>query len=373
MKRAAYFDNLRIALTILVIFHHTAIAYGASGGWCYITPETVQGGTKIALSSILAVDQAFFMSLFFFISAYMMPYSFDKKGFKVYIKDRLMRLGVPLLIYSVLIGPCLNYGIQVHLNSSPGNFPSFILKNVTKNPNTSHMWFVLALLIFESIYALYRKFPKLSISKLVPENAPTNWNIAIFIIVCGTLAFLLRLVYPIGGKNIIGLQLGYFTLYIAMYLMGIIAKRGNWMDKLSYKKSKLWFFIATAAIPLIVAAWIELTKTPGHMSEYIGGFHWRSLYLALWEAVVCVGLCYFSIMAFKKYLNTSSKMSGSMAADSYTAYVIHPVVVVGVTILSEQLSLSPFIKFLIAFTIIFIVCFILAHNIRKIPGLKRIL
>jgi hypothetical protein len=64
------------------------------------------------------------------------------------------------------------------------------------------------------------------------------------------------------------------------------------------------------------------------MAEYIGGFHWRSLSLAVWEAVVCTGLCYFSVMAFKKYLNTSSKVSVSMAADSYTAYVIHPVVVV---------------------------------------------
>jgi surface polysaccharide O-acyltransferase-like enzyme len=373
MKRAAYFDNLRIALTILVIFHHTAIAYGALGGWCYITPETVQGGTKIALSSILAVDQAFFMSLFFFISAYMMPYSFDKKGFKVYIKDRFMRLGVPLLIYSVLIGPCLNYGIQVHLNSSPVNFPSFILKNVTKNPNTSHMWFVLALLIFESIYALYRKFPKLSISKLVPENAPTNWNIAIFIIVCGILAFLLRLVYPIGGKNIIGLQLGYFTLYIAMYILGIIARRKKWMDTLSYNNSIIWFVVAIIVIPLIVLAWIDLTHNPEYMVQYIGGFHLRSLFLSFWEAIVCVGICYFSIMAFRKNLDISTKMSINLAADSYAAYVIHPVVVVGVTILSEQLSLSPFIKFLIAITIIVIVCFILAHNIRKIPGLKKIL
>jgi peptidoglycan/LPS O-acetylase OafA/YrhL len=78
-------------------------------------------------------------------------------------------------------------------------------------------------------------------------------------------------------------------------------------------------------------------------------------------------------MAFRKNLDISTKMSINLAADSYAAYVIHPVVVVGVTILSEQLSLSPFIKFLIAITIIVIVCFILAHNIRKIPGLKKIL
>jgi peptidoglycan/LPS O-acetylase OafA/YrhL len=32
-RRNASFDNLRVLLTLLVIFHHVAIAYGGSGGW----------------------------------------------------------------------------------------------------------------------------------------------------------------------------------------------------------------------------------------------------------------------------------------------------------------------------------------------------
>jgi fucose 4-O-acetylase-like acetyltransferase len=32
-QRDFYFDRLRTVLTALVILHHTAITYGASGGW----------------------------------------------------------------------------------------------------------------------------------------------------------------------------------------------------------------------------------------------------------------------------------------------------------------------------------------------------
>jgi glucans biosynthesis protein C len=373
MKRAAYFDNLRITLTMLVILHHTSIGYGASGGWCYVTPDTVKGVMFIALSSLLAVNQAFFMSLFFFISAYMMPGSFDKKGGKVYITDRLIRLGIPLLVYSLIICPCLNYGIGLHKGSVSGNLLSYIWISINHHLTTSHMWFVLALLIFESLYALYRFFPKISVSGIIPANTPAQWNIAAFILVCGLLAFLLRLVYPIGGKNILGLQLGYFTLYTAMYLIGIIARRKKWMDKLLFKNSVLWFLAAIAIIPLIVAAWIDLTNNPENMVQYLGGLHWRSLFLAIWEAIVCVGFCYFSIMAFKKYLNTSSKISMNLAADSYTAYIIHPVIVVGITILLEPVSLSPIMKYLFAYPVIVFFCFILAHSIRKIPGMNKIL
>ena len=34
-----YLDKLRVFLTCLVIFHHTAIAFGASGGWYYKSPD----------------------------------------------------------------------------------------------------------------------------------------------------------------------------------------------------------------------------------------------------------------------------------------------------------------------------------------------
>ena len=40
--RLLFMDNLRVFLTILVVLHHLAITYGASGSWFYLerpTPE----------------------------------------------------------------------------------------------------------------------------------------------------------------------------------------------------------------------------------------------------------------------------------------------------------------------------------------------
>ena len=38
--RLFYIDNLRIFLISLVVFHHFAITYGASGDWYYNESET---------------------------------------------------------------------------------------------------------------------------------------------------------------------------------------------------------------------------------------------------------------------------------------------------------------------------------------------
>jgi len=373
MRRVFYIDNLRITLTVLVIFHHTAIAYGALGGWCYISPKTVKGAEEIILSSILTINQAFFMSLFFFISAFLMPASFDKKGSGTYLKDRFIRLGIPLLIYSLLINPCLTYGIQVHTHSNPGNLLGFIWLCNTKYPNTAHMWFVLALLIFESIYAIYRKYSKIFVSKFISDHMPANWHIAVFILVCSVLAFLLRVVYPIGGKNIIGLQIGYFALYSVFYALGIIAKRKNWLDRLSFKQSSIWFFVALVVIPAIVFIHISIAKDPSKIVQYLGGVSLGSLFLTSWEAIVCVGFCYFSITAFQKYLNKTNRFFTNSAVDSYTVYIIHPVIVVAATMLFESVNLSPSVKFIVAFVVSITICYLIAHYIRKIPGIKSVL
>ena len=38
MKRLLYLDNLKVCLTVLVIFHHAGQAYGDGGDWAY-TPS----------------------------------------------------------------------------------------------------------------------------------------------------------------------------------------------------------------------------------------------------------------------------------------------------------------------------------------------
>jgi len=373
MKREFYIDNLRILLTVLVIIHHTAIAYGASGGWCYITPNTIKGAGMIGLSSMLAVNQAFFMSLFFFISALFTPSSLEKKGNGKFMKDRLIRLGIPLLLTMLLINPSLLYGIAIYTHTTTMSWSDFVWMSNTRYSSASHMWFVLALLIFESIYIIYRKFYNGSITAKISDRIPTNRTILIFVIVCSIIAFAIRLIYPIGGKNFIGLQFGYFGLYSIFYALGILASRKNWLEKLSFQQAKVWGIIAIVAIPLIVLAWISLINDPSLFGQFVGGLHWRAFGLTAWEAIVCLGISYFLLMLFKKYLNSSTSFFTNMAANSYSVYFIHPVIVVGLTILFEQVSLSPSITFVLVAALSVSACFTISHLIRKVPGVKRIL
>ena len=46
MSRKHYLDNLKVFLTVLVIFHHAGQAYGDGGGWAY-TPSNPGASDKL--------------------------------------------------------------------------------------------------------------------------------------------------------------------------------------------------------------------------------------------------------------------------------------------------------------------------------------
>ncbi len=373
MKRENFIDYLRVALTILVIIHHTAIGYGASGGWCYISPETISGWPQLALSVMLTINQAYFMSLFFLISAYFMPGSYDKKGFAGFLKNRFIRLGIPLVIYCTLVNPTLLYFIDVHRELHPGSLVQYIITSNIRYPNTSHLWFVFSLLVFETVYALYRKYLKPRFVYTLSYVAPRNRQILFFVVALAVIAFAVRIIYPIGGKNFMGLQFGYFTLYTAFYLLGIIARRKNWLENMSLKTATGWFITSILIIPVVIFAWLSIIKDPALMNEFIGGFHIRSLVLTTWEAIVCTGFSLFFLLAARKYLNRENRLVTLLSVNSYAAYIIHPVLVVATTILLEPLQVPPFAKFLAVCLLAPAFCFTISYLLRLIPGVKKVL
>ena len=77
--RLFYIDNLRIFLISLVVLLHFNITYGAPGDWYY--NESESGMPEIIPQAMFnATNQAFFMGMFFFISAFFTAASVQRKN-----------------------------------------------------------------------------------------------------------------------------------------------------------------------------------------------------------------------------------------------------------------------------------------------------
>ena len=102
--RVTYLDNLKVLLVATIIAGHSLLGYsGFKGAWPYQNVQEVRLG---ALSqAILAVPVLpavlFAMGLFFLISGLVTPASVARKGPSRFARDRVVRLGTPLAIWTL--------------------------------------------------------------------------------------------------------------------------------------------------------------------------------------------------------------------------------------------------------------------------------
>jgi glucans biosynthesis protein C len=371
-SRLVYVDNLRIFLTMLVMVHHTAIAFGAPGGWYYVIPATGDRIAPLVLTALAAINQAYFMSLFFLVSAYFTVSSFDRKGGAVFIKDRLLRLGIPLLFYSFVLNPTLIYFIYRFQGGIEAGYLRFMTENIFRMVNPGPLWFVQTLLIFAFVYATIRFFGSHREGSEGRRPLPSNKSILVFIGAVGFFTFLVRFWCPAGVNNLLFLQLGYFPLYICMYIFGVRARRQGWFEQLSKGQANGWFGAAVLGIstlPLVIA----LGSGPDGVQVFMGGPTWQALFYALWEPLLCVGISMKLILWFRDRGNRQNRVLRNMAKSAYTAYILHPFFVVFGSFCIGFMQLPPLLAFVVLSIVVVTTCFAVSDGVRRLPFLRRIL
>ena len=373
--RLFFIDNIRVFLTILVLLHHLMIVYAHSGDWIYTEgqPDFVAS----ALGSwFCATNQAYFMGLFLLISAYFVPGSYDRKGAWTFFKDRLIRLGIPLALYSWVINPLFVYAFYYKEINKPfwAYFPSEYFKSgalIGHGP----LWFVEVLLIFSLVYVLCRLLTPYNPSPAeVKTDFPGNRTISLFAFLMGLAGFLVRLEFAMDSYTFapLNLQFPFFAQYIILFIVGLIAYRRNWLLELPDQTGRLWMRLSI----LLILLWIPLVIACGAIEDdslLKGGLHWQALAYALWEAFTCVGMCISVIYIFRNKFNRMGKIAGFLVPNAYTAYIIHAPVITFLAVWVRGIKLYPLLKWAILAPVAVVLCFAISALIRKIPYTNRVL
>jgi len=103
--RNAALDRARTFLTLVVLLHHAVIPYTYFG---HTDPKSWIGFDMI----VLATD-SFFMAMFFFLSGLFVWTGLARKGPLNYLRDRLLRLGLPFAICAFTLIPIAYYAIAL--------------------------------------------------------------------------------------------------------------------------------------------------------------------------------------------------------------------------------------------------------------------
>jgi len=374
--RLFFIDNIRVLLTIQVLLFHLMIIYAGTGSWFY--EEGREDFVTGALGAwFITVSQAFFMGLFLLISAYFVPGAYDRKGPSRFLKDRLIRLGIPLAVYSWILRPPLVY---LYLRSVQGlrsswwrYFPGEYFKS-NAVLGAGPLWFVETLLIFTVLYVVWRLLTGRGTARTAAETRfPTNLSVAFFALLLGLAGFLIRLWRPIEWSFVpLNLQLPFFAQYVALFILGLVAYQRNWLAGVSEPTGRLWLGIGIFMIllfwPLALAGDMATSLEP-----FLGGWHWQALAYALWESFLCLGMCIGLIYAFRRYGQGQGRLARSLSRNAYTAYLVHGPVITIVALAARDVVLHPLAKFGLVSLVAVPLCFGLSSLIRRLPYADRVL
>ena len=369
-SRLFYLDNLRIYLTILVVLHHAALAYGGAGNWGVQDPA-VDDISPIFLTFFNAVNQTYFMSAFFLLAGYFTPQSFERKGSSQFLIDRLIRLGIPIAIYTTILININEYILDV--------FYRHVTYNIKVGYDPGHLWFLQALLLFAVIYAIFRALADRSATKksiqLYRDRFPPDAILFLCIAILTVLTFLEHLVFPVGKAIFLNFQAGYFVHYTFCFYIGVLAYRGDWFSRLSKAQARRWGIMSLAVIPLFFPMFIlgGALESEENVAKFMGGLHWQSFAFSLWLTFLMVGIIVFLLYFFRERLNQAGPMVKSMAANVYTVYIIHQTVLYILNILLLDMNIPTIVKFFVVGLIAVPVCFLLSSLIRRIPYARRVL
>jgi surface polysaccharide O-acyltransferase-like enzyme len=366
-----YINNLKVLMTVLVILHHAFITYGAPGGW-YYAQKTTHMAALFPMTIFVATNQSFFMGFFFFLSALFIGASYQKKGAAKFLADRLKRLGIPLIFYSLVLSPLLTYEVSYFGNGKHYTIIQY-LAAYHSWIDFGVLWFVAALLIFNLVYVLFRSIPVLNFS--IKTSFPSNNQLMAGALCLGLLSFLTRLIFPTGWTlKPLGFQLGYFPQYVALFIAGLVASKNNWLGQLNLKQGKIMGkiarFMVLLVLPLIFVIYL-MAKVPG--SYFNGGWNWFAFSYSFWEQLTGIMIMTALLCISKFKWNNPSAFMERLSANAFGVYIFHPVALISLSLLVQSWEVDPVVKLIVVAPSAVASTFSMVSFIRKIPLVRRII
>jgi glucan biosynthesis protein C len=383
-SRLFFVDHLRAALVILVVLHHLALIYGGIPPFYYFEPPTNDPLAGLLALVFVLFNQAWFMGAFFLVAGYFTPGSYDRKGPGPFLRGRLLRLGIPIVLFIFVLNPISSLGTYLMPPSLTGITTPLTWQAYPRLLGLGPLWFVAMLLVFDFGYAAWRALTgNRAPSSPSGHSLPGYLRIGVFILALALANYLVRIAVPLGRQVSLFVDflsfptIAYLPQYLGFFVLGAAAYRHDWFRTLPRSMGIVGFVIAvTATVALFPIALISLLSAIENASQQLPPFGygtWQSAVYALWDSTFAVGMGLSLIPLFRRFFNEESGFGGFLSRHSYTVYIIHVPIIVYLAFVLRGLSLENLLKFGLVAVIGVPLCFAVAYIVRKIPLASRVL
>lgn len=386
--RLPWIDHLRTAAILLVVNMHACVTYSHVGDWYMMAEPEPTMGAKVPFIVWQSMLKSFFMGLLFFVSAYFAAGSLARRGPGGFGRERLVRLGLPTLLYMLAIHPFILLALNPwgHDFGPPVSYYAHYITSGRFLGSSGPLWFAVALLLFCLALAAGKSAVGSRLrpgfggqanrgtpAPAAPAAAPSGKLLLGSALALGLGSFAVRLVQPI-GTNVLNLQLCFFVQYIAWFVAGLHAARRGWLVPLAASpQARVAGWLALFGGPLALLALLAFGAKNATPQTFFGGAHWQAFGFALWEQVTGLGLALGALALFLRRFNTDSRTLRWLADRSFAVYVLHAPVLVALAMLFRALPYHLYGLVVLLTVAGLTASYALADLARRIPGLRSIL
>ena len=363
-RHELWVDNLRVVLIAGVIVVHTATAYVVDIPWYYDDERAASGlwAMVIGLPTLLA--GAFGLGPLFLVTGVFSARSVARRGPVGFTLSRLVRLGVPLLVFVLLLQPMTDW--IGNRRSERGSFLHYL--GITE---VSVMWFVAALLVFSLGYAGLRHLRPARPSRR--QIHPLRLLTAAATTIAVT-SLAVWQVWPWNAEVVLNLRVGEWPQAAVLFALGVYAGETRWPDALTRVTLRRLGWVAAAAAATLSGLLVVEVLTRGDVDVLLEArVPLDSALLAVLDGVLAVAWTVWCAAWFHRRWNRHGPLMGKAGRASYATYVLHPLVLTTLMVLFAVVTLAPAVKFLTLSILAVPTCFLVGYALTRMPGVSRIL
>jgi hypothetical protein len=379
---------LRAFVTVLVLAHHAALAYHpfapkataslvAQPRWWQAFP-VVDSQRWIGFAWFVGFNDTFFMSLMFFLSGLFVWSSLERKGSAGFLRDRLLRLGLPFVAAGALIAPLAYYPTYLFTGTSTGLSGFWREWRSLGNWPVGPAWFVWVLLVFDCMAAVMSVLVSDWGEALGRSFAGASRRPVVFfalLVAIPTLAYVpLALVFgPLAwfGFGPFFFQLSRPLHYLVYFIIGagvgaygldwgLLAREG--------KLGRRWILWSVAALlAFAAAAGIAIASFAAKSSPQIWGTIGGISF-----TVSCAASSFAFLALFIRFTKTGDWVWDSLRDNAYGMYLIHYAFVSWLQYALLKTALPAVAKGSAVFVGTLVLSWSATAALRRIPAVARI-
>ncbi len=386
-KRDVSLDYLRATLTIMVVAHHSSLAYTRfahidSKNYLASSAPVIDGARWLFLDYAENFNDVFFMSLMFFISGLFVLPSLRRSGAAAFVGHRLIRLGLPFALGVTVLMPAAYYAAWLAAGHREGYLDYWRANITTHGWPPGPLWFVWVLLLFDVVAAAaFAVFPP----RTFESSSASRWFIerplpafGIMFAVCALMYLPMLSIFGFGVWAPLLTKPFYFQVCrIGLYLAWFFA--GAWVGADDLDRGVLarsgrlardwrwWLRGCFVAYNLL----IFLPRIP----SLIGVLSTRelgALEAILW-VLSCVASGFAFLALFRGVVRTRRPWMDSLARSAYAIYIVHYFFVLWAQFALLDQPLPAGVKFAITFAIALTLSWLTAQVLLRIPGARQVL